>query len=95
MPKKIDFFVWTSREDAKKLMNAKLGFAKPSFCVVHSHYQQTKGHEMTHVIANYTSKISNKTRFINEGTAVCFDQTNRKYTDQIKKWFTKITDNYL
>lgn len=77
LPKKIDFFVWESKEDAKNLLKANLGFADPGFCNVHSHYQQTKGHEMTHVISNYTAKIINKTRFINEGTAVYFDMTNR------------------
>jgi len=52
LPKKIDFFVWDSREDAKELLKANLGFAKPEFCVVHSYVQQTPGHEMTHVISN-------------------------------------------
>jgi len=86
LPKKIDFYVWDSREDARRLLGLDLGFAKPYFCVVHSYFQQTKGHEMTHVISDYSSNISNKTRFINEGTAVCFDQTQQDRLKQIKDW---------
>ena len=86
LPKKIDFYVWNSREDAKRLLGLDLGFAKPYFCVVHSHFQQTIGHEMTHVISDYCTNISNKTRFINEGTAVYFDQTRQDRLKQIKDW---------
>lgn len=86
LPKKIDFFVWDSREDAKKLLGANLGFADPGLCIVHSHYQQTKGHEMTHVISNYLTKSPNKTGLINEGTAVCFDQTNQNRVQLVKDW---------
>lgn len=76
LPKKIDYFVWNSREDAKRILNANLGFANPGYCVIHSHYQQTKGHEMTHVISHYLTKEIKKTALINEGTAVCFDLTS-------------------
>src|SRR5690606_29869589 len=63
-----------------------LGFANPNFCIVHTHYQQTIGHEMTHVISHYTSEILNKSRFINEGTAVYFDQSRQDRLKQIKHW---------
>ena len=86
LPKKIDFFVWESKEDANKLLRANLGFADPEFCIVHSHYQQTKGHEMTHVISNYSTKVINKTGLINEGTSVCFDQTNQDREKIVKDW---------
>lgn len=90
LPKKIDFFVWQSNEDARTILKGNVGFAKPDFCVVHTLYKQTIGHEMTHVISNYTSPISNKTRLINEGTAVCFDQSNNDRLKMVKQW---ITDN--
>lgn len=86
LPKKIDFFVWDSREDAKKLLIANLGFSDPRFCIVHSHFQQTKGHEMTHVISNYSTKMIMKTGLINEGTSVCFDQTNQDKEQIVKDW---------
>ena len=86
LPKRIDFFVWNSREDAKRIINANLGFASPGFCVLHSHYQQTVGHEMTHVISNFSTTIINKTGLINEGTSVCFDQTNQDREQRVKDW---------
>lgn len=86
LPKKIDFFVWESREDAKNVLKANLGFANPACCIVHSHYQQTVGHEMTHVISHYTAQISAKTRLINEGTAVCFDLSSHDRLKQAKEW---------
>lgn len=86
LPKKIDFYVWESREDAKKILRSNLGFARPNFCIVHTHYQQTIGHEMTHIISNYTSDITTKNRFINEGTAVCFDLSNQDRIKQVKNW---------
>ncbi|WP_163714611.1 tetratricopeptide repeat protein [Mangrovibacterium lignilyticum] len=86
LPKKIDFFVWNSKEDAKELLRTNLGFADPHFCIVHSHYQQTIGHEMTHVISNYSTNMIQKTGLINEGTSVCFDQTNQDKEQIVKDW---------
>lgn len=86
LPKKIDFFVWDSNNDAKKLLKTSLGFAHPRFCIVHSHYQQTKGHEIAHVISHYSTKIIYKTGLITEGVAVCFDQTNQNKETIVKDW---------
>jgi len=88
LPKKIDFYVWESREDARRILKKNLGFANPDFCIVHTHFQQSIGHEMTHVISNFTSAISNKSRFINEGTAVCFDQSSQDKLKPVNKWIT-------
>lgn len=73
LPKKIDFFVWDSKEDAKQEYNIKLGYSISDLCVVQSHDKQTIGHEMTHVISYHSADHIKTTRFINEGTAVCFD----------------------
>ena len=86
LPKKIDFYVWESKEDAMEILKASLGFAKPDFCIVHEHYHQTIGHEITHVISNYSTKFTSKTGLINEGTAVCFDQTNQNKEKIVKDW---------
>ncbi len=88
LPKKTDFYVWESREDAKNILRRNLGFAEPELCIVHTCFQQTIGHEMTHVISHYTSAVSGKTRFINEGTAVCFDQTRQDRLEQVKSLTT-------
>jgi tetratricopeptide (TPR) repeat protein len=86
LPKKIDFYVWESRDDAMKVLKKNLGFANPGFCIIHTYYNQTIGHEMTHVISNYTSEITSKTRFINEGTSVCFDLSNNDNFKLVKDW---------
>lgn len=83
LPKKIDFFVWNSREDAKKILRADLGFADPSYCIIHSYFQQTKGHEITHVISNYSNEMVQKTGLINEGTSVCFDLSNNNKEEMV------------
>jgi tetratricopeptide (TPR) repeat protein len=91
LPKKVDFFVWDSRDDAKQIVHKNLGFAEPAYCIIHSYFQQTKGHELTHVISNYTTTVSKNTRFINEGTAVCFDldQSNHYKLTKVKDWIRK------
>jgi tetratricopeptide (TPR) repeat protein len=94
LPKKTDFYVWASREDALNILRSNLGFASPDFCIVHTHYQQTIGHEMTHIISNYTSEIKTKTRFINEGTAVCFDLSNSDDLSKVKEW-TVVNNNRI
>jgi len=76
IPKKIDFIIWNSNEDAKKLGIKSLGYANAKFCVIHSRSNQTRGHEITHVITHYLANDQIKTRFINEGIAVCFDLSN-------------------
>ena len=86
LPKKIDFFVWQSKDDAIKILKANLGFADPQYCVIHAHFQQTRGHELTHVISAYSGKILKKTGLINEGTAVCFDLSNNNREAMVKTW---------
>ena len=86
LPKKIDFFIWDSSDDAMKVLDASPGFADPIFAVVHCHAEQTKGHEMTHVISHYATDIKNKTAFINEGTSVYFDQTSQDRQQMVKNW---------
>ena len=96
LPKKVDFFVWNSRDDARRIVHRNLGFAESPYCIVHSHFNQTKGHELAHVISYFSSVISKKTRFINEGTAVCFDldQSNHYKLTKVKDWIRK-NDNKI
>jgi hypothetical protein len=84
LPKKIDFFVWRSREDAKNILKSDLGFADPATCTLHAHTQETTGHEMTHVISHYATGISKKSGLINEGTAAYFDQENNDKEQLVK-----------
>ena len=89
MTRKIDFFVWNSRDDAKRLFGADLGFAKPEYSVVHSHFEQTRGHELTHVISNSSRQMGARTGLINEGTAVCFDLSVRNQEQLVQEWIGK------
>lgn len=73
-PKKIDFFVWNSNEDSQKIINLNASFSKPEYCLIHSNYDQSLGHEMTHVIANFIDQESINTPFVTEGLAIYFDQ---------------------
>jgi hypothetical protein len=85
IPKKIDFFIWNENLDAVQLGLKELGFAIPEFCVIHSRANQTHGHEITHVITHYLANDQIKTRFINEGIAVCFDLSNNNRLEIINK----------
>ena len=86
LPKKTDFFVWQSREDALKIMKTESGFARPQNGVIHANYQQTRGHEITHIITGNLGKRQIKTGLINEGTAVCFDQSINNREVMVKTW---------
>lgn len=98
-PKKIDFFVWNSGEDSMKIINMNPGFSKPEYCLIHSYYDQTLGHEMTHIIANFSGTPNIKTPFITEGIAIYFDQNIADKATlakkRINKWSQKHTFNKI
>jgi tetratricopeptide (TPR) repeat protein len=75
--KKIDYFIWNDRAHAKRVLGRELGFSNSELCLINSANNQTRGHELTHILLDYGIKPEKKTRFINEGVAVCFDQTKR------------------
>lgn len=82
LPKKIDFFVWKSNDEAIKILNRSLGFSKPKYCISHNRNNQTKGHEIAHNISFWLDKSNKRNRLINEGIGVYFDQTN---TNRLEK----------
>jgi hypothetical protein len=77
LPKKIDFFVWAGNPEAHAAGLGVLGFANPQMTLTHQSFEQTDGHEMTHVLCYYAFKPIKATRLVNEGVAVYFDQTKR------------------
>lgn len=81
LPKKVDFFVWNSEATMQGALQTGSGFARPEYGIIHSHFDQTPGHELAHVISHYSDSIVAKTSLINEGTAVFFDQTGRNRLD--------------
>lgn len=75
--KKIDYFVWDKPEDAKSFFGRELGFANSKLCIINSRNNQTKGHEITHILSDHGIRPVKTTILINEGVAVYFDQRNR------------------
>lgn len=74
LPKKIDFFVWNLKESFNPTLNVNLGFSNPIFCISHNRLNQTPGHEIAHNISYWKNNNNIRTKFINEGIGVCFDQ---------------------
>jgi len=89
LPKKIDFFVWKSNDEAKKVLGINLGITFSKYCVSHNRINQTIGHEITHNISFWIDNLIERTRFINEGIAVCFDNSNKNKLDLAKKVYHK------
>lgn len=74
---KIDFFVWDNPGEVYEKYGISLGFSISDKNIIHSHKEQTLGHEMTHVIVHKLySKNGIKTGLINEGIAVYYDHNN-------------------
>ena len=75
--KKIDFYVWSKPKEGEKIMGKPIGFANSDLCIINSRIEQTKGHEITHILSDHGITPKRKNRLINEGVAVAFDLTNR------------------
>jgi tetratricopeptide (TPR) repeat protein len=75
LPKKLDFFSWNDKEQAKEFLLKSIGFTEPHLCITHAHNAQTKGHEITHSLVywGWDTISLNRNRLINEGIAVAFD----------------------
>lgn len=74
LPKKIDFFVWDLKESFNTVLNTNIGFSNPVFCLSHNRLNQTSGHEIAHNISFWKNNDNFRTKFINEGIGVYFDQ---------------------
>ena len=85
LPKKIDFFVWESEQDASKILRTTLGFSDPGYLITHSRKNQTTGHELTHIVIQHSIHPNSKSRFINEGIATFHDQSNRNRMEAAKE----------
>jgi tetratricopeptide (TPR) repeat protein len=74
---KVRFFVWAGPEEAALAGMPTLGFARPREMLIHSLFNQTVGHEMTHIISFHALQPAVQTGLINEGLAITLDQTGR------------------
>jgi tetratricopeptide (TPR) repeat protein len=92
VPRKIDFFVWQDGLEASKVLGQELGFTQPYMVTIHVLPNQTYGHEITHMLTQYGLQPTQKTKLINEGVAVCFDQTNRNRLQAARQQISGPTD---
>ena len=80
--RKIDFYLWDSREEAFSVLQRHLGFAIGQYYLIHNAADQSIGHEITHIITHYIDGAKSITSLICEGAAVLFDQSPER--DNIK-----------
>ena len=95
LPKKIDFFVWNQKENYNAYLKSSLGFTRPSLCVSHNRINQTPGHELAHNISFWRNRENVRTKFINEGIGVCFDQQKNDKFEVAKAAYEKHPMNLI
>lgn len=80
----VKIYVFNNKAHGKKF-GYKLGFSRAKYKEVFTLHNQSKGHELTHVISWRMNKAKIvHSALIQEGTATYFDHTNRNF-DQISK----------
>lgn len=72
-PQPIRYCVWSSSEEAERSGLAPLGYARPAVRLIQARWDQSLGHEMTHVIADNALHPVSGTLLIGEGTATYHD----------------------
>ncbi|OUJ74778.1 tetratricopeptide repeat protein [Hymenobacter crusticola] len=85
LPRKIEYYVWDERAAAIQVLSQNLGFTVPELLTTHAVKNQTKGHETAHMLVAYGLRPSPQSRLINEGIAVCFDQTSRNRLQEARQ----------
>ncbi len=75
LPKRLQFYVWTDPKLAERLLGIPLGFSSAQNCVCNVLSNQTRGHEITHVLSYWAwgEPRVEKTLFIDEGLATAFN----------------------
>lgn len=76
---KVDIYIFNDHKHGEKF-GFQLGFANPETKEIYTRYDQTKGHEIAHVISHYINdrkRISSS--LINEGLATYYDASGRDY----------------
>ena len=84
LPKKIDYYVWSSHVDARNVIKHDLSFAHTELCLIHGGNYESEGHEIAHIVSYFSNEKVKKMAFVSEGTAVYFDQTNLDREQWIK-----------
>jgi hypothetical protein len=77
--KKITFYAYDDRETEMKLVGRDVGFAIASKAIIHSEVDQSRGHEVAHVVTHWVNPSYLKVALFTEGLAVFLDQTGTDY----------------
>ena len=85
LSKKIDFFVWKDREEASDLFERPLSIVDSKRKIINVWYKQSMGNEICNVLCDIAIKPVKKTKLINEGIGVYFDQFSRNIMDEARK----------
>jgi hypothetical protein len=93
--RRIDFFVWPDPFMPQKLLGHMLGFARPEYCIVQSHYRQSTGHELTHVLTGQIFHARAPTVVVNEGIAVYLDQSGRDRLATAREAYREHAGGYI
>lgn len=78
---RIDCYVWNESMDAEKKGLDRPGFAEPKLKIIHTASDQTKGHEIAHIVMQNSIRPESTNKFIEEGTARYFDMSS---TDRLE-----------
>jgi len=89
LQRKIDFYLWDSREEAFSVLNRHLGIAIGWYYLIHNAADQSIGHEITHIITHYINGAKSITSLICEGAAVLFDQSESRDNIEFAKRMMK------
>lgn len=91
----IDFFVWPDPYTSQELLGKELGFSMPAYCIVQSHYRQSVGHELAHVLTGQIFQIRRTTAVVNEGIAVYLDQSGRDRLSIARDAYNRHAGGYI
>ncbi|MFA9370595.1 MAG: tetratricopeptide repeat protein [Labilibaculum antarcticum] len=75
--KKVDFFVWSDRNEAFRKFDRPLGFSNSDLCIVNVWQNQTRDYELCHMLSQLALQSKFKTMLISEGLGVYFDQMDK------------------
>lgn len=75
LPQKLRFYVWDDTALAVHTLKRSAGFSLPEHCICHIKTDETRGHEMAHVLSYWAGGVppTKTTKFFNEGIAIAFD----------------------
>ncbi|WP_321318197.1 hypothetical protein [Labilibaculum sp.] len=75
--KKVDFFVWSDRNEAFRKFSRPLGFSNSDLRIVNVLYNESNDYELCHMLCQMAVQPKFKTMLIKEGLGMYFDQMDQ------------------